>query len=260
MVLSLKDKVLLSVSPLFSFFDPSKRVLPLPVWVVPDCFPALSSKIVLNTLFKVEALGLVAKSFLGETKYVSLANKGILSLLSNVRQLSHLQEVWDGNMRLIFFDIPENDRKLRDELRFGLLEMGFISWQKSVYITPYSVEAELVLLTRKLGVEKFVNMMLISKVLNKDISGLVWELWKLRGINERYNIFISQAKGLLEERVKSYKKWIERCQKLRFDYYEILSQEPFLPSMLTGSGYSLNEASQIFNRLGEELVKILERV
>ena len=50
---------------------------------------------------------------------------------------------WDGKYRIVFFDIPEKDRAARDLLRAKLKEIGFVGWQKSVWIGKEDVMVEL---------------------------------------------------------------------------------------------------------------------
>lgn len=49
------------------------------------------------------------------------------------------KERWDGHWRIIFFDIPEKQRRMRDELRDMLKTIGFKEFQQSVWIYPYRV-------------------------------------------------------------------------------------------------------------------------
>ena len=46
---------------------------------------------------------------------------------------------WDGQWRMIVFDIPEKKRKYRDYLRQMLKTLGFKELQKSTWVTPYSI-------------------------------------------------------------------------------------------------------------------------
>ena len=46
---------------------------------------------------------------------------------------------WDGNWRIIFFDIPEKKRHLRDYLRSIIKTLGFKEFQKSTWIYPYKI-------------------------------------------------------------------------------------------------------------------------
>ena len=46
---------------------------------------------------------------------------------------------WDGGWRIVFFDIPEKDRKSRDYLRKVLKIVGFKEFQRSIWAYPYPV-------------------------------------------------------------------------------------------------------------------------
>ena len=50
---------------------------------------------------------------------------------------------WDGKWRMALFDIPEPKKKIRDALRRKLKELGFLEFQKSVFVFPYPAEDEI---------------------------------------------------------------------------------------------------------------------
>src|SRR3989338_443221 len=47
---------------------------------------------------------------------------------------------WDSRWRVLIFDIPERDRKLREVIRRTLSSNGFLRLQNSVWIYPYDCE------------------------------------------------------------------------------------------------------------------------
>ena len=49
------------------------------------------------------------------------------------------KQKWDKKWRIIFFDIPEKKRHLRDYLRTVIKFIGFKEFQKSIWIYPYPV-------------------------------------------------------------------------------------------------------------------------
>jgi DNA-binding transcriptional regulator PaaX len=50
---------------------------------------------------------------------------------------------WDKKWRIVLFDIPEPKKKIRDALRRKLKELGFLEFQKSVFVYPYSCGDEM---------------------------------------------------------------------------------------------------------------------
>lgn len=50
---------------------------------------------------------------------------------------------WDKKWRLIAFDVAEEERKKRDFLRRTLKWIGFVQYQKSIFVFPYDCEKEI---------------------------------------------------------------------------------------------------------------------
>ena len=50
--------------------------------------------------------------------------------------------VWDRKWRVVTFDIPEKKKSLRDSLRLRLRQIGFLEFQKSIFICPYPCDDE----------------------------------------------------------------------------------------------------------------------
>jgi len=74
--------------------------------------------------------------------FFHLTPKGRLSVLKYLH-LEKIRKKWDRHWRIIIFDIPEDNKKWRERLRFKLKSLGFHALQKSVYITPYPVLTDL---------------------------------------------------------------------------------------------------------------------
>lgn len=50
---------------------------------------------------------------------------------------------WDKKWRIITFDIPEKFKKARNALREKLKDLGFLKYQKSIFIYPYECKNEI---------------------------------------------------------------------------------------------------------------------
>jgi len=80
---------------------------------------------------------------------IELTEKGIkiaeeLSQREEVRPVQ--QKKWDQKWRIIMFDVWERRRRVRDELRETLKEIGFVKVQDSAWAYPYPFEKFLVFL------------------------------------------------------------------------------------------------------------------
>lgn len=66
------------------------------------------------------------------------------------------EEKWDGKWRLVFWDIPEKRKKVRDLLRFKLKQLGFVRWQKSVWASKKNCTNALRNFIKSVGIEDWV--------------------------------------------------------------------------------------------------------
>ena len=74
---------------------------------------------------------------------------------------------WDGKWRMILSDIPESKKKSREHLRYHLKRLGFIEFQKSVYLFPFECEKEMKYLIEYLYIKKYARYALLEKVKNE---------------------------------------------------------------------------------------------
>ena len=80
----------------------------------------------------------------------------ILQLTQLGKDFLGTDEVWDGKYRIVIWDIPEKQRRIRDLFRRKLKEWNFVNWQKSVWVSKRNVTEKLRKLIRDLEVEGWV--------------------------------------------------------------------------------------------------------
>lgn len=68
---------------------------------------------------------------------------------------------WDKSWRLLMFDIPDEARTIRDGFRDKLKNLGFIPFQKSVWVYPYPCENEIDFITEYLGIAKYLTLITV---------------------------------------------------------------------------------------------------
>ena len=73
---------------------------------------------------------------------------------------------WDGRWRIVLFDVPEIKKKIRDALRRKLKTLGFVEFQKSVFIHPYSCEDEVNFVINFFGI--YENVYYIESTITPD--------------------------------------------------------------------------------------------
>lgn len=80
------------------------------------------------------------------------------------------RRVWDKTWRILIFDIPEQERYLRDILRKKLKEWHFKKLQQSVFVTPYDCKKELKQLFSLLDIDQYVHIIPTETVGDLDKS------------------------------------------------------------------------------------------
>lgn len=64
---------------------------------------------------------------------------------------------WDGTWRIVFFDIPEKERRARNALREKLRDLGFYEMQKSVFVLPYECQDEINFVVSVFNIKPYVQ-------------------------------------------------------------------------------------------------------
>ncbi len=93
------------------------------------------------TLANLKRNGYLQKNKIDKEILYKLTPQGI-KLLKKIlieKKLKKKCKRWDKKWRILVFDIPENKRIFRDNMRKILKEIGFYRLQKSVWIYPYDV-------------------------------------------------------------------------------------------------------------------------
>ena len=144
------------------------------------------------------------------------------------------QKHWDGYWRLIIFDIPEKERGKRQRLRNKLLELGFGMWQKSIYLSPFDWEEDMV---EFLQAEKFLGQAWVLTAKHKllgEAKDLAASVWRLNQLNDEY--------GSLSERLMGGR---EPLNKICYDYSVLLANDPCLPRELLPGGWAAFKVRQL---------------
>jgi|SRR3989338_360724 len=102
-------------------------------------------------------------------KFVRLTERGEQTLAMNAEKLKILNakpKKWDGQYRLVMFDIPEKRKRTRDLLRREMHEVGFLRIQDSAWLYPYDCEEFVALLKADLHLGKDVLYAVVDSIEN----------------------------------------------------------------------------------------------
>jgi CRISPR-associated endonuclease Cas2 len=128
-----------------------------------------------DQIYKLNRTGYVKVISKDGKKFLELTTKGqIESLL--IASLHEKPLKWDGKWRMVIFDIPEEARNRRNQLRSLLTENGFRRLQDSVFVSPHPLNRYAI---EYLKESKLISYIRILKVEEMDDDSDLQKLFKL---------------------------------------------------------------------------------
>jgi len=85
-------------------------------------------------------------------------------------------KVWDNKWHLVMFDLPVKYKKIRDSLRLKLKQIGFIQFQKSVWVFPYPCTDEILFIADFYKIQKHIEVLTINEIPNDKKLRLQFKL------------------------------------------------------------------------------------
>jgi len=119
-----------------------------------------SYRTIYTQIYQLEKRGYLEKYKSRDREYLKLSSKGEAALLS-------LERKEDGKWKMIIFDIPEQQRDIRDYLRAKLKQLGFKKWQNSIWITPYTLPEDLLKELKTLSDKFFIRLITVESINNE---------------------------------------------------------------------------------------------
>ena len=102
----------------------------------------------------------------GKVARLTQAGQRVVRSLENQVARPKKPKRWDGKWRILIFDIREQRRSVRDQLRTMLAHIGFIQLQRSVWVYPYDCEDIVVLLKADFSIGNDVLYIIADRIEN----------------------------------------------------------------------------------------------
>jgi DNA-binding transcriptional regulator PaaX len=173
-------------------------------------------------------------------RVVRLTEAGRIHALGGRDPEARWKRSWDGIWRLVVFDFPNRQSRVRDRLRRHLRNLGFGYLQDSVWITPDPLGAEKTLLA---GMDVDVESLIFLEATpcaGESDQDMVTGAWDFDEINCRYeeelSVLAARPEGRLtdEATAQAFQRWTE---KERATWQEAIKLDPLLPERLLPKGY-----------------------
>ncbi len=156
---------------------------------------------------------------------LNLAEKSVYELIP---------QPWDGKWRFVCFDIPEENKDIRDLIRREIKRLGFKSFQRSVWISPLAVDENIDRIREKLDDPLMVSIVIgeLKGVAPSEIVRRLWDLdsWRNRG----------------RDLIKRMQKEKEFNEELISDFWDLIEEHPKVPVELLPNNWPLNRLVALF--------------
>lgn len=143
----------------------------------------VSHQLVRNSLARLKKDGYVRSA---ERSNYAITELGADFVTTINRKPLSAERKWDGQWHLVFFEVPETERKKRDAFRNDLLQLGFGLWFKSAYVSPWDYSAEAMRFAEHHGIRDRVAISRGTFVHNGPSAMSAKEIWPLEELNRTY--------------------------------------------------------------------------
>lgn len=189
--------------------------------------------------------------------YLRLTTQGAKRVTRDFPLLSFQKRAWDKKWRVTIFDIEEINRKLRDNLREKLKELGFGMLQKSVFISPHDILQDFSEFVKYHGLEEVVYVFTTSNLAIGNAKAMANKVWKLDDLNDKYKKVLKKVKEIQNKHlIKPHDRGIilknkdgEQIRELKNEFLKIMLSDPFLPKELLPSDWAFTKLTDMIRKL-----------
>lgn len=211
--------------------------------------------------------GLLQSERVGNKSYYKLTERGLNRVDEAAKRIYKLTpHEWDGKWRIVMYNIPEEKRQIRDELRKELQWSGFGHLSSGCWVSPNNHEKAIDLLISKYQIEEYVHLFLSKYKGPRENAVLVESCWPLAKIEEKYEEFIAEYskkyivhQSIIQSGEMSDKECFMERIYLVHQYRKFLFIDPGLPKELLPERWSGNHAALLFNQYYQMLAEPANR-
>ncbi|WP_400162532.1 phenylacetic acid degradation operon negative regulatory protein PaaX [Brevibacillus sp. TJ4] len=215
----------------------------------------LSEPAVRAAISRMLRQGWLVSRKVGNRSYYSMSERGKKRLEEAAARIYKVDtDSWDGKWCIVSYNIPEERRALRDQLRQELGWMGFGMLTTSTWISPNDLGQRVKELTESYGIADHVEIFYAEHLGWSDPRQLVKKCWNIEEINEKYKSFIDTYRDKYEELASKLRQnkdvpdsycFVEKTV-LVHEYRKFLFIDPDLPLDLLPELWLGKEADQLF--------------
>lgn len=193
-----------------------------------------------NNYFEATLRRLIKKKYLSGkiNDSLQLTEEGWQQLKEDFPLLDWQKERWDGNWRMVVFDVAVKDNALRQKLRRELLKLKFGQLQESIYIIPHHAEEKIWQWLKKNDLGNQAGVLVAKQLFVDNFKVLAQKIWRL----DRLNRFYERLGRMKAEDELTARRWLK-------EYLEIVAEDPFLPRELLPQTWHGFKAQEIWKKV-----------
>ncbi|NBJ68107.1 MULTISPECIES: phenylacetic acid degradation operon negative regulatory protein PaaX [Clostridia] len=204
--------------------------------------------------------------------YYSLTERGKKRMEEAAGRIYRLEpETWDGKWRMLLYNIPEEKRQIRDELRKELIWSGFGLLSNGVWITPNNLKEQIYDIIDKYKIKEYVYFFEAENEGFQANQQIIRSCWDIDHINSLYQKFIHAYENKMMENGKKIEQgqmgnkacFVERTLLVHY-YRKSLFVDPGIPKELLPEKWLGEQAAKLFssyyNILAEKANAFFEKV
>ncbi len=173
----------------------------------------------------------------------------------NLRSLANFNSEWDGKFRLVLFDVPEEQRCIRDSVRNYIKKLGAGQWQRSVWVLWRSLPDEFWEKLSTKGWDRYVYVVETLNILGvKNNVQFAARVWDLSALNKEYASVLEAWQTGYVENQDSPDRLDNLANNVTAKYLDTAVKDPFLPKELLFADWLGDDARKLVSSL--EKVKI----
>ncbi len=150
---------------------------------------------------------------------------------------------WNHKWIVIFYDIPEKNRFVRDNFRQVIENIGFKCWQRSVWLTINPVEKLVGELLEDWELDDFVTVFTAQNMFDKKDYTMIKKLFEPDKLERKYKNFINEANLALRTKNK------KQIKSMIDNYPNLVFEDSGLPSEFFSEPKIRQKVASKFNQL-----------
>lgn len=194
----------------------------------------------LRQIQRLEKLQLLERERNGAYGQLLKLTKDGENLLSDTGDVSRWESTWSGFWTIVFFDIAEKDRSLRDDFRRKLTALRFGCLQRSLWISPFPQPELITYLQKEKPACTHCTLMEARELLGLSPGALVKASWNLKHLEDTCSEWEKQLRHietLLSSAKATLPDWNKALDNETLAWKKVCAADPFLPLELHPKDY-----------------------